>query len=268
MANRFSVVVSVLLLAACGGDDEQPAPQAAASQAETPAPAAPAPEPPPDEACARVIVVAWQGAVAASDSITRSEHEARVRAEAIRARLDAGEDFALIAHSDSDASSTGPRGGLLGTYTHEDWPAVHEPIRDAVFALQVHQTSDILHAPYGWVIARRCEVQKVHTRHILVRYRGARNAPDDVTRTRAEARALAEQIRAQVIAPDADFAAIARERSEDGSASEGGDLGSLGRGRLAPEYERAAFALSPGQISSVVETAFGFHIIQRLPDDS
>ena len=45
----------------------------------------------------------------------------------------------------------------------------------------------------------------------------------------------------------------------------GGDLGTIGRGRLAPEYERVAFALPPGQVSPVVETEFGFHLGKRLP---
>lgn len=260
-----SIAACALLLAACGSDREtaRPAP-AAQREATPPSP----PTPPSEEACAQVIVVAWQGAVAASTEITRSEEDARARAEELRARIDQGEDFAMIARTDSDASATGPRGGLIGTYTREAWPPVHAPIRDAVFALQVHQTSDVLHAPYGYVIARRCPVQKVHTRHILVRYRGARNAPDDLTRSEDDARALAQQIRVDVTAPGADFAAIARQRSEDGSASSGGDLGSLGRGRLAPEYEQAAFALQPGQISAVVQTEFGFHIIERLPDDA
>ncbi len=266
MISRANVLVLALVLTACGGNEEtEPTP--APARAEPPAAPVEAP-PPPNEACARVIVVAWQGAVAASSEITRSETDARTRADELKRRLDAGEDFAALARSDSDASSSGPRGGLLGTYARDEWPAAHEPIRDAVFGLRVNQTSDVLRAPYGWVIARRCPVEKVHTRHILVRYQGARNAPADLTRTEAEARALAEQIRTEVSAPGADFAAIARERSEDGSAESGGDVGTLGRGRLAPEYEEAAFALAPGQISAVVRTEFGFHVIQRVADDA
>ena len=62
----------------------------------------------------------------------------------------------------------------------------------------------------------------------------------------------------------ADFAQVARTLSDDASAERGGDLGTIGRGRLAPEYERVAFALPPGQVSPVVETEFGFHVIQRV----
>lgn len=263
-AKRLAVPAILLCLSACGGDDE-PAPSRSESTPEPP-PAVEAPAPAPEEACAQVVVVAWQGAVAASPEITRSEDEARARAEEIRRRIDGGESFALVARAESDASASGPRGGLLGTYTRDDWPSVHAPIRDAVFALEVNQTSDVIHAPYGWVVARRCEVEKIHTRHILVRHAGARNAGDDITRSAAEARAEAERIRGLVTAEGADFAAIARAESEDSSAERGGDLGSLGRGRLAPPYEDAAWALRPGQISPVVQTEFGFHVIQRLPD--
>jgi peptidyl-prolyl cis-trans isomerase SurA len=253
---------ALIALAACGGE-EQPAPAPTAPPREPPPVEAPAPV--EDEACAQVVVVAWQGAVAASADVTRSEDEARAKAEALRVRIDGGEDFGLLARAESDASASGPRGGLLGTYTRADWPSVHAPIREAVFGLEVAQTSDVIRAPYGWVIARRCPVEKVHTRHILVRYAGARNAGEEVTRTSAEARAEAERIRGLASAPGADFAALAGEHSEDASAEQGGDLGDLGRGRLAPAYEEAAFALRPGQVSAVVETEFGFHVIQRVP---
>ncbi len=281
---------ALLLLGACDGDEPTPAtdpapadpsaespepesPEAESAEAEDEAPAeAPAERPGanrwPDEACARVIVVAYQGAMAAPASVSRSEEDARARAADLRTRVtEGGEDFAEVAREESDAASSGPRGGLLGTYDREGFPAIHEPIRDPVFALAVGETSDVLEAPYGFVVARRCVVEKIHTRHILVRYAGARNAPDDVTRTQAEARALATQLRAQAIAEGADFAAIARESSEDASADEGGDLGLVGRGLLAPAYEAAAWELQDGAISEVVESEFGFHVIQRIPDD-
>jgi peptidyl-prolyl cis-trans isomerase D len=60
----------------------------------------------------------------------------------------------------------------------------------------------------------------------------------------------------------ADFAEVAKQVSEDSSASAGGDLGTFGRGVMVPPFETAAFALEPGQISEIVESPFGFHIIK------
>ncbi len=125
----------------------------------------------------------------------------------------------------------------------------------------------MVRAPYGYDVARRCPVEKIHTRHILIRFAGARRASDDVTRDEAEARAFAEQVRARVTAPGADFAAVAREVSEDGSAERGGDLGMVGRGLLAQSYEEAAWALEVGEVSAVVQSPFGFHLIERLADE-
>lgn len=277
LSNLALLLATSLSLTACGDDDASAASTTATTETDptdlaatdTPTDDTPPEVPPPladpNEACAQVIVVAYAGAAHAADTVTRDEAAARARAEELRQRVDApGADFAAIARAESDAASSGPRGGLIGTYTRDDWPAAHDAIKAAVFTLQVGQTTEVLEAPYGFVVARRCPVEKIHTRHILVRYRGARNAPDDITRTKEAARALAAEIKNALAAPGADFAAIARDRSEDASAERGGDLGEVGRGRLAPEYEAAAFALTPNQISDPIETEFGFHIIQRL----
>ncbi len=61
----------------------------------------------------------------------------------------------------------------------------------------------------------------------------------------------------------ADFAALAKEKSLDtGSAANGGDLGSFGKGQMVPEFEQAVYALQKGQVSGAVKTQFGFHVIK------
>jgi parvulin-like peptidyl-prolyl isomerase len=100
-------------------------------------------------------------------------------------------------------------------------------------------------------------------RHILIQYRGARGADAQITRSKEEARALAAQLATRIVKEHADLARLAREHSDCPSAPEGGELGRFTRGELVPEFEDALFALTPGQISGVVETPFGFHIIQR-----
>ena len=99
--------------------------------------------------------------------------------------------------------------------------------------------------------------EQVQARHILVRAdKNAEAAVRDAARKR-----LAD-IRQEALG-GGDFAALAKAHSEDpGSKEQGGDLGLFGRGRMVKPFEEAAFALAPGQISEVVETEYGYHLIQ------
>src|SRR5213078_4356345 len=80
---------------------------------------------------------------------------------------------------------------------------------------------------------------------------------------RDKARAKAEALLAEVKKDPSKFAEIAKKSSEDpGSAPNGGDLDFFGRGAMTKPFEDAAFALKPGEISGVVQSDFGFHIIK------
>ena len=96
----------------------------------------------------------------------------------------------------------------------------------------------------------------IHVAHILARLDAQATAEDE-----AKAKAKIEEILKKVQA-GADFAQVAREHSEGPSAPQGGDLGWVTKGRMAPEFEKAAFDLKAGEISGVVKTSFGFHIIK------
>jgi peptidyl-prolyl cis-trans isomerase C len=98
--------------------------------------------------------------------------------------------------------------------------------------------------------------ESVRASHILVR---APEDADEATKTQARARIEAALKRAQA---GEDFGTLAREYSDDGSKEQGGDLGFFERGRMVPPFEQAAFALQPGQLSEIVTTQFGYHIIK------
>jgi peptidyl-prolyl cis-trans isomerase C len=78
---------------------------------------------------------------------------------------------------------------------------------------------------------------------------------------KAEAKTQAEGILKRVRAGE-DFAALAKQYSKDSSAQSGGDLNYFERGKMVPAFEQAAFSLKPGDVSEVVETPFGYHIIK------
>ncbi len=96
--------------------------------------------------------------------------------------------------------------------------------------------------------------EQVKARHILIR-------KGDSEESAAAARKKLIDARARIEAGES-FEDVAKDASEDGSSERGGDLGFFARGAMVKEFEDAAFALEPGVLSEIVETSFGFHLIQ------
>lgn len=105
---------------------------------------------------------------------------------------------------------------------------------------------------------------QVRARHILVGYEGARNASADAAKRKKDnAKVRAGEVLAKVRAGGADFAKIAKDFTDEAAGkSKGGDLGFFSREMMVKEFSDAAFALKPGQISEIVESPFGFHVIK------
>ncbi len=102
--------------------------------------------------------------------------------------------------------------------------------------------------------------EQIRASHILISHTGVDGARTSLTRDDALAQIGALRDR---IGGGEDFGEVAREWSDCPSAGRGGDLGYFGKGAMVPEFELAAFALAVDEVSDIVETAFGFHLIRR-----
>ncbi len=109
---------------------------------------------------------------------------------------------------------------------------------------QAALTDEAMHKVYDEAVKQMANEQEVHARHILV-------ATED------EAKAIEAQLKT-----GADFATLAKEKSKDPGAAEGGDLGYFTKDQMVPEFSEVAFKLDKGQISDPVHTQFGWHIIK------
>lgn len=107
--------------------------------------------------------------------------------------------------------------------------------------------------------------ETVKASHILIGVDPKASAED-----KKKAREKAEKLHKELVG-GADFAKLAKDNSTCPSSQQGGDLGFFGKGQMVPSFEKAAFALKPGEISDVVETQFGYHVIkvtEKKPADT
>jgi peptidyl-prolyl cis-trans isomerase SurA len=187
--------------------------------------------------------------------------ERQARAETALARLRAGEDFATLARESSDAADKA-NGGQLGLRPVGRYPPLFV---EAAQKLAVGEASGVLRSGAGFHILKMLERQEAglllpsattqsRARHILLR--------PGPQLTEAAALDRLDALREQVLAGRADFATLAREVSQDGSAAQGGDLGWASPGMFVPEFEQAMNLLAPGAVSEPLVSRFGVHLIQ------
>ncbi|OOF92410.1 hypothetical protein ASPCADRAFT_210271 [Aspergillus carbonarius ITEM 5010] len=109
---------------------------------------------------------------------------------------------------------------------------------------------------------------KIRCSHLLVKHRDSRRPSSwreaEITRSKEEAIEILRGHEERINAGEASLGDIAMSESDCSSARKRGDLGFFGRGEMQKEFEDAAFALQPGQVSSIVETASGVHLIERV----
>ena len=199
--------------------------------------------------------------VAVPESATSGEVAAlQVKAQTALARARANEDFGKLAREMSDAPDRAS-GGQMGLRLPERLPPLFS---DATRNLAEGAITDVLRSGAGFHILKVIEkrapgammVTQNRARHILLRSTAQMNE--------TQAREKLTDIRRRVQAGQADFATLARETSQDGSAPQGGDLGWAGPGQFVPEFEAVIDSLQPNQISEPFVSRFGMHVIELL----
>ncbi len=208
---------------------------------------------------ADAFFIAYQGAPAAPETVTRDKAEAEALAAEIKAKLSA-DNFDALAEQYNDM---GEGAQFLGVFKEGD--QVPPELLEALKGLQYEAFSGPLDFPaYGYAFVRRKKVDRRAAAHILIAYQGAERADEKITRTKEEARARAEQLIAELQKDPSRFSDLAREASDGPSGANGGDLGTWFKGQMVPEFDEAIDHLEIGDITDEpVETTFGFHIIQR-----
>jgi peptidyl-prolyl cis-trans isomerase SurA len=214
-------------------------------------------EPTEERYAATHVLIAYAGASKAAAHIGRSKEEASLLAREILGKARKGESLESLAREYSDGG-TAPRGGGIGVYRTGTMMPSFEA---AVASVPVGEIPDVVETPFGFHIVRRDPVIEYRARHIIVSWKGAHNSK--AKRPKARARAMIESVLGR-LGEGVAFEDLAREVSEDGTAAAGGDLGIIAPGQFVPSFEAALAALQPGEVSDVVETPYGFHIIERL----
>jgi peptidyl-prolyl cis-trans isomerase SurA len=184
----------------------------------------------------------------------------RARAEDILVQLGKGADFGQMSASYSDAPNA-LQGGAFGWRPGGKIPAL---FADALKPLQRGQVAPLLKSSNGFHILKlndkrgvdaTLSVTQTHARHILIK-------TNELT-SESDARNRLLQLKER-IDNGVKFDELARLHSEDASASKGGDLGWINPGDTVPDFEKAMNALQPGEVSTPIQSPFGWHLIQVL----
>jgi peptidyl-prolyl cis-trans isomerase SurA len=188
--------------------------------------------------------------------------ELKVKAQQIVQRAKAGESFAALALSFSQALDRGANGGEMGLRAADRYPSLFV---ESTQNLRPGEISEPVQSGAGFHILKVLDKKQsemssamlvqTRARHILLRI------GNELTEAAARSRLLNYK---QQIQAGTDFATLARQFSQDGSASAGGDLGWASPGQFVPEFEQVMARLRPGQVSDPLVSRFGVHLIQVM----
>jgi peptidyl-prolyl cis-trans isomerase SurA len=171
-----------------------------------------------------------------------------------------GIDFGMLALEHSQDPSAKLNKGDLYYFTAGQ---LVSPFEDAAFAMKIGEISSApVRSQFGLhiikLVDRKPAPGEVHASHIMIRFQNPNPPPQDTAQAYAKIKALKDSLGA-----GANFASLATGHSEDpGSAGKGGDLGYFSRRRWVQPFDEVAMNLKPGQVSDIVRTPYGYHLIK------
>lgn len=183
-------------------------------------------------------------------------------AQDIARKAQAGEPFEALARQYSNAADKGANGGELGLRSEDRYP---ELFVQAVAKLKPGEVSAPFESGAGFHVIKLLQrkagtatlmVMQTHSRHILLR--------PSSQMSQAQAVAKLQSLRQQIVSGKANFAQVARQWSQDGSAPSGGDLGWVRPGMFVPEFEQVMNHLPLNTLSEPVVSRFGVHLMEVL----
>lgn len=220
----------------------------------------------PERVAVRHVLVAWKGAASAPPNVTRSKREAFQKARSLREEVLGGTSLETVAVKESDDLGSRGLGGMAGAAERGVWVAEFESV---AFRMPVGAISGIVESPFGYHLLERLPLEEVRVRHILVTFQGARGVSPDSAAAQRSPEEAAERVAAiqAALAAGQPFDEVARRWSDGGTGLRGEDLGAFVRGEMSPSFDAAVFSLEPGQWTEPLRTDWGYHLLQRLPDE-
>ena len=194
------------------------------------------------------------------EGATEDVQKAKAKVDTAVNELNAGKSFAKVSASFSDAPNA-LEGGNLGWKSGAQMPAL---FLDALKTMQIGDISPPLRSPNGFHVLKLTNkrggnsplvIQQTHSRHILIKL--------SEIMSEKEGKLKMDNIKERLDNGEK-FEALARQYSEDSTASSGGDLGWVNPGDTVPQFEKAMNELKDNQISQPIRTQFGWHIIQVI----
>ena len=194
------------------------------------------------------------------EGATEDVQKAKAKVDSAVNELNTGKSFAKVSASFSDAPNA-LEGGNLGWKSGAQMPAL---FLDALKTMQIGDISPPLRSPNGFHVLKLTNkrggnsplvIQQTHSRHILIKL--------SEIMSEKEGKLKMENIKERLDNGEK-FEVLARQYSEDSTASNGGDLGWVNPGDTVPQFEKAMNELKDNQISQPIRTQFGWHIIQVI----